>query len=457
MHGEQLKLDLSIPNPKVSHDELHEDLTVAETCMAQPENKRLAEEEKLMEKICERENMLAAMKQVQRNKGSCGVDGMNVEQLHKYLKRNWPQLRNVLLEGTYKPQVVKAVEIDKPGGGKRRLGIPVVVDRMVEQAILQQVSPLWEPSFSKHSYAFMRGRSQHQAVAEAQGFIRQGYTWCVDIDLSKFFDRINHDRLMSRLSMKIKDKRLLKLIGGFLRAGILVDGVVIPTDQGTPQGSPLSPLLSNVVLDELDKELEHRKLHFVRYADDCNIYVGSKRAAERVMRSIRKFITHKLKLKVNDEKSAVGQPWNRKFLGFTFRDEEQHRSCVSSKSIKEFKRHVRELTGRCRGRSVDQIIGELSTYLRGWLSYYGRCGFRTQFKDLDAWIRRRLRALYWKQWKTPKRRLKELLARGVNYELARNTSGSGKGPWAMSRTKALSYAFPNAYFRASGLFFLNIF
>lgn len=457
MRGEQLKLDFGISDTVVSHGELHDDLRVAETGMAQTGNENLAEEEKLMEKICERENMIAAMKHVQQNKGSCGVDGMKVDQLHKYLQVHWPKLRKELLEGTYKPQVVKAVEIGKSGGGKRRLGIPVVVDRMVEQAILQQVGPLWEPTFSKDSYAFMRGRNQHQAVRKAKSYIMEGYTWCVDIDLSKFFDRINHDRLMYRLAIIIKDKRLLKLIGGFLRAGMLVDGVVVSTEQGTPQGSPLSPLLSNIVLDELDKELEHRGLRFVRYADDCNIYVKSKRAAERVMKSIRKFITGKLKLKVNDEKSAVDRPWNRKFLGFTFRDEEQHRSCVSPKSIKEFKRRVVELTGRSSGRSVNQTIDELSTYLRGWFSYYGRCEFRNQFKDLDSWIRRRIRAIFWKQWKTPKRRLSELLARGVKYELAKNTSGSGKGPWAISRSNALSYAFPNAYFRASGLFFLNLF
>ena len=302
----------------------------------------------------------------------------------------------------------------------------------------------------------MTGRNQHQAIATAKRFITEGYTWVVDIDLAKFFDRINHDQLVSRLSTRIKGKRVLRLVGEFLRAGMMKDGVVIPTEQGTPQGSPLSPLLSNRVLDELDKELERRNLRFVRFADDCNIYVGSKRAAERVMRSITKFITNTLKLQVNEAKSAVERPWTGTFLGFTFRNEEQLRSAISKAAIRKFKGRVRELTGRCIGQDMDRIVKDLSTYLRGWAGYYEKCEFKQTFVDLDRWIRRRLRAIYWKQWKTPRKRFKELRSRGVSYELARNTSGSGKGPWPISRGQALSYALPNAYFRKCGLFFLYV-
>ena len=453
---EQLELDFEYSKPDKNHSESYGDKKVTETSGAQTQFENLAEGQRLMECICEYENMVEARKRVRRNKGAAGVDGMTVNQLESYLKQNWPQLQEEMLKGTYRPQPVNAIDIPKPNGGKRRLGVPVVVDRMVEQGVLQQIRPMWEPTFSEHSYGFITGRNQHQAIAKARRFIQEGYTWLVDIDLSKFFDRINHDRLIARLSAKVKDKRVLRLIGKFLRAGIMVDGVVIQPDQGTPQGSPLSPLLSNIVLDELDKELEHRGLRFVRFADDCNIYVRSNRSAQRVMKSIRKFITKKLKLKVNDDKSAVDRPWNRKFLGFTFRNEEQYRSSVSKQSIKEFKRRVRELTGRSIGRNINRIIEDVSVYLRGWYSYYGRCEFRQTFTDLDRWIRRRLRALYWKQWKTPKKRFKELRARGVSYEFAKNTSGSGKGPWAISRCRALSYALPNAHFRATGLFFLNV-
>ena len=412
--------------------------------------------QRLMEAVCETGNLKRALRRVKANRGGPGVDGMRVDQLAQYLIEHWGEIRGQLLSGTYKAEPVRRVEIPKPDGGKRVLGIPTVLDRFVQQAMLQVLQKQWEPTFSIHSHGFRPGHSQHGAIAEAQQYLAEGYGWVVDLDLEKFFDRVNHDRLMSRLAGRISDKRMLRLIGGFLRAGVLEGGLVSPSEEGTPQGGPLSPLLSNIVLDELDQELERRGHRFVRYADDCNIYVRSERAGKRVMEHITRFITRKLKLRVNEKKSAVGRPHERKFLGFSFTREEKPRRTIAPKSIQRAKNRLRELTRRKRGGNLKVIVEELNRYLTGWLGYYGFSETRTALRDLDRWLRRRLRSLQWKRWKTPKKRYRELRHRGATHELARNTASSGKGPWPLSASKALSFALPNAFFDSLGLFRLSV-
>jgi len=402
--------------------------------------------QRLMEAVCETENLKRALRRVKANGGSPGVDGMRVDQLGRYLIGHWAEIRGQLLSGTYKAEPVRRVEIPKPDGGKRALGIPTALDRFVQQAMLQVLQEQWDPTFSTHSHGFRPEHSQHGAIAEAQGYLAEGYGWVVDLDLEKFFDRVNHDRLMSRLSERVSDKRMLKLIGGFLRAGVLEGGLVSPSEEGTPQGGPLSPLLSNIVLDELDKELERRGHRFVRYADDCNIYVRSERAGKRVMEHITRFITRKLKLQVNAKKSAVGRPHERKFLGFSFTREEKPRRTIAPKSIQRAMNRLREITRRKRGGKLELIVEELNRYLRGWLGYYGYSETTTPLRDLDQWLRRRLRSLLWTRWKTPNKRYRELRARGVSAELAGQTASSGKGPWRLGASKALSFALPNAFF-----------
>jgi RNA-directed DNA polymerase len=345
------------------------------------------------------------------------------------------------------------VEIPKPDGGVRKLGIPTVLDRLIQQTVMQVLQSRWEPTFSKASYGFRPRRSQHQAIAEAQRHGRAGYLWVVDMDLEKFFDRVNHDKLMATLAKRITDKRMLRLIGAFLKAGVMEDGLVSSTEEGTPQGGPLSPLLSNIVLDALDKELERRKHRFVRYADDCNIYVRSKKAGERVMESVSKFITEQLKLKVNAAKSAVGRPWERKFLGFklviTFHGAIARG--IAPKAIERMKERIRELTRATKGRSVQQIIGTLRVYLRGWGGYYGYCQTTEVLEDLDQWIRRRIRCYYWRQWKRGRKRYAELRKRRVSKLAARKLAGSNRGPWRLSRTPQIHQALPNSFFDSLGL------
>jgi RNA-directed DNA polymerase len=404
-----------------------------------------------MEAIVERDNLREALAQVKRNKGAAGVDGMSVDALAPHLKEHWPAIRAQLLEGTYKPQPVRRAEIPKASGGTRSLGIPTVLDRFIQQAVLQVLQAEWDPTFSEHSFGFRPKRSAHQAVARAQELIASGHGIVVDIDLEKFFDRVNHDILMGLVAKRVVDKRVLKLIRGFLTAGVLMDGLVGPTEEGTPQGGPLSPLLSNLMLDVLDKELERRGLNFVRYADDCNVYVRSQRSGERVMASIEKFLLKRLKLRVNKAKSAVARPAKRKFLGFSFTSGRKPRRRIAPQSLARFRSRVRELTRRTRGSSLAQIIKELSVYLIGWRGYFGFCETPSVLHELDKWPRRRLRAIVWKQWRSGPTRFVELRRRGVGPALAAKTAGSPRGPWRLSNSPALSMALPNAFFKSLGL------
>jgi RNA-directed DNA polymerase len=404
-----------------------------------------------MEAVVERNNLLKALEQVQRNKGGPGIDGMTIGKLAPYLKEHWPAIRAQLLDGSYKPQPVRRVEIPKASGGTRALGIPTVLDRFIQQAVMQVLQADWDPTFSAHSFGFRPGRSAHQAVARAQEFIASGHGIVVDLDLEKFFDRVNHDILMGLVAKRVTDKRILKLIRGFLTAGVLIDGLVGPTEEGTPQGGPLSPLLSNLMLDVLDKELEKRGHRFVRYADDCNIYVRSQRAGERVMAGIEQFLAKRLKLKVNKAKSAVAAPQARKFLGFSFTIGKSIKRRLAPQTVVRIKERVRELTRRTRGRSLAQIIEELARYLTGWRGYFGFCETPSVLRDLDQWIRRRLRAIAWKQWKRGRTRFAELTRRGIDRDLAAQTAGSPHGPWRISKSPALHLAFSNTAFIALGL------
>jgi len=422
-----------------------------ESPMAGRDTESLASTERLMEEVCERENLKQALKRVRENRGSPGIDGMTVGELPGHLKEHWAVIREQLLSGTYRPVPVKRVGIPKPDGGTRHLGVPTVLDRFIQQAVLQVLQRRWDRTFSEHSYGFRPGRSAHQAVAQAQRHMHLGYTWVVDIDLEKFFDRVNHDRLMGRVAQRVADKRLLKLIRAYLNAGVMEDGLVSPTPEGTPQGGPLSPLLSNLVLDELDRELERRGHRFVRYADDCNIYVRSRRAGQRVMESIRGFIARKLKLKVNDAKSAVARPQERKFLGFSFTYAPRPRRRVASQALERFKRRVRELTRRTRGVSLERRVKDLAVYLRGWGGYFGFCETPSVLKELDSWTRRRLRCAVWEQWRSRRRRYAELRKRGVDARTAAQTAASGHGPWRLSRSVVLGVALPAAYFGSLGL------
>ena len=422
-----------------------------ESLRAASEPESPARTDRLMEVVCERENLKEAVRRVKANKGSAGVDGMTVDQLTDYLKQHWPAIGAQLLEGTYQPRPVRRVEIPKPDGGVRKLGIPTVLDRFVQQAVMQVLQRQWDPTFSNHSYGFRPQRSAHQAVARAQQNISEGFRWVVDLDLEKFFDRVNHDKLMGQIAKRVEDKRLLKLIRAFLNAGVMENGLVSPSVEGTPQGGPLSPLLSNLVLDELDRELERRGHRFARYADDCNIYVRSEQAGRRVMESITRFITEQLKLKVNETKSAVARPQQRKFLGFSFTDGPELRRAIAPKALERFKDRIREITCRAKGVSIESTIKELARYLVGWRGYFGFCETPEVLVYLTRWVRLRLRCALWRQWKTARRRRAALIGLGVRPVLASNTAGSGRGPWYLSRSKALSVGLSNAYFKSLGL------
>jgi RNA-directed DNA polymerase len=422
----------------------------AEPPTAKPALESPASAEQLMEEVCDRENLTRAWKRVRGNKGSPGVDGMTIDDAKDYLREHWPSIRLQLLKGAYQPQPVKRIEIPKPDGGIRKLGVPTVVDRLIQQALLQVLQERWDPTFSEHSYGFRPGRSAHQAVAQAQRYIAGGYSYVVDFDLEKFFDRVNHDSLMARVAARVSDKRVLKLIRAFLNAGVMEDGLVRPVDEGTPQGGPLSPLLSNLVLDDLDKELERRGHRFCRYADDCNIYVRSCRAGERVMASISRFLTKKLRLKVNETKSAVARPEQRKFLGFSIANDGSERR-IAPKALDKFKAQIRDMTRRTRGLSLAQMIEELKPYLIGWRGYFGFCQTPRVLTNLEAWIRRRLRSYLWRQWQNGHNRFTELRRRGVAKFPAAVAAGSPTGFRRMSGHPAVQQALRNPYFDSLGL------
>ena len=423
----------------------------AEACTARTSLERPAVAGPSMEAIVERENLKKALARVTRNKGAAGIDGMPVGELPAYLKEHWPTIRVQLLEGTYKSQPVRRVEIPKTSGGTRPLGIPTVLDRFIQQAVMQVLQADWDGTFSETSFGFRPGRSAHQAVERAQAYIASGHGFVVDIDLEKFFDQVNHDILMGLVAKRVADKRLLKLIRGFLAAGVMDGGLVSPTEEGTPQGGPLSPLLSNLMLDVLDKELEKRGHRFVRYADDCNIYVRSQKAGERVMAGIEKFLDKRLKLKVNKAKSAVAKPSVRKFLGFSFTCGKESRRRIAPQAIARFKARVRELTRRSCGQSLVQIVKKLSTYLVGWRGYFGFCQTPSVLRAFDEWIRRRLRAIAWTQWKRGPARFAELRRRGVGRELAAKAAGSPRGPWRLAQSPALTKALPTRLLGSLGL------
>ena len=421
-----------------------------EACVARADTERPAVGP-TMEEVLEPGNLKKALERVRRNKGAPGVDGMTVEELGDQLREQWPGIRAQLLEGSYRPQPVRRVEIPKASGGKRPLGVPTVLDRLIQQAVGQVLGKRWDSSFSESSYGFRPGRSAHQAVRSAQEHIRADYRIVVDLDLEKFFDRVNHDILMGLVSKRVEDKRILKLIRGYLNSGVLEGGLVSPTEEGVPQGGPLSPLLSNLMLDVLDKELERRGHRFVRYADDCNIYVRSWRAGKRVMEGIEEFLAKRLKLVVNTAKSSVDRPWRRSFLGFSFTSGETPKRRVAPKALGRFKQRVRKLTRCVRGASLSEVIKELSRYIVGWRGYFGRCETPGVLGEVDKWVRRRIRALVWRQWKRGRTRYKALRRLGVGKELAARAAGSARGPWRVSMSPALSIALPNASLARLGL------
>lgn len=405
----------------------------------------------LIERMLERGNMLRALQAVTANGGAAGVDGMEVGELRNHLQTHWAETKGQILNGSYEPRPVRRVDIPKPGGGTRMLGIPTVLDRLIQQAIHQTLGPLWEPGFSPHSYGFRPGRSAAQAVKAAQGHVNTGKRWVVDMDLEKFFDRVNHDVLMARVARRVKDRRLLGLIRRYLRSGIMQEGLVAPRSEGTPQGGPLSPLLSNILLDDLDKELERRGHHFCRYADDCNVYVSSRRAGERVMASLTTYLREKLRLRVNPKKSAVDRPWKRKFLGFSMTIQKVSRIRVAPQAVERFKEDLRAKFREGRGRNLKAFLESLKPKLRGWASYFSVAETRNVFEDLDQWIRRRLRCLEWRKWKRPWTRLQRMTALGLDRERARASAFNGRGPWWNAGASHLNTALPTSYFRKLGL------
>lgn len=405
----------------------------------------------LMEQILSRENLLTALKRVERNKGSHGVDEMPVQNLRRHVLQHWQTMKMELLEGTYKPQPVRRVEIPKPDGGLRLLGIPTVTDRFIQQAIAQVLTSIYDPTFSDYSYGFRPRRSAHDAVRRAQGYIQEGNRWVVDIDLEKFFDKVNHDKLMGILAKRIEDKRLLKLIRNYLKSGIMINGIVTTSEEGTPQGGPLNPLLSNIVLDELDKELENRGHKFARYADDCNVYVKTKKAGNRVMSSVTRFIEGKLKLKVNLNKSAVDRPWKRKFLGFSFTNGKEPKVRIAKESVKRMKNKIREITSRKKPYSMDYRIKKLNQYLMGWCGYFALADTPSNFRNFDSWIRRRLRMCSWKDWKLPRTKVRKLIGLGVPAGKAYEWGNSRKSYWRVSRSPILNRALGNSYWNSQGL------
>ena len=416
-------------------------------CGAQPKSGR----DQLMSRVVERGNMQLAYSRVMKNRGAPGIDGMRCEDLKAWLKVNWSQVKRALLIGAYRPQSVRRVDIPKPQGGVRTLGVPTVVDRLIQQALHQAMQPLFEPTFSQSSYGFRPGRSAQQAVAKAAEYIRGGKRWVVDMDLEKFFDRVNHDVLMARVARQVQDPKVLRLIRRFLQAGMMANGVETPRDEGTPQGGPLSPLLSNILLTDLDRELEKRRLSFCRYADDCNIYVSSQRAGQRIMEGAKGFLANRLKLTVNEAKSAVARPWERKFLGYSVTNRQSNKIRIAKQSIERLMDAVRKLCMEGRGRSLPHTIEKLNPILRGWMNYFSLTQSRRPIENLDAWVRRRLRCVLWRQWKAPKTRESRMLALGLDAQRAWKSSVNGRGPWWNAGAKHMIAAVPPKYFTQLGL------
>src|SRR5581483_9568135 len=423
----------------------------ASSATAGPPPTRPEAEVRLMEEILSRDNMMAALRRVMANKGASGVDGMPVEQLRAYLTAHWPRIKEDLLAGRYRPAPVRGVEIPKPGGGKRLLGIPTVLDRLIQQAMHQMLMPLFDPGFSNSSFGFRPGRSAHQAVLAVRSQMAAGRRWVVDIDLEKFFDRVNHDVLMARVARKVADKRVLRLIRRYLQAGLMLGGLAMARREGTPQGGPLSPLLSNILLDDLDKELERRGHAFCRYADDCNIYVWSRRAGERVMASVSRFLTERLRLAVNLAKSAVDRPWNRTFLGYSVTAHKEPRLRVAATSVGRLRDKLRGLFRQGRGRSVGRTVETLAPLLRGWMQYFGLAQAKGVFEELDGWLRRKLRCILWRQWKRPRTRAQRLMQRGLDEARAWASANNGRGPWWNAGASHMNDAFRKTFFDRLGL------
>src|SRR4029077_4439966 len=406
----------------------------------------------LLDEILQPEKLLEAQRRVEQNKGAPGVDGMTVEQLGAYLEEHWPRIEGEMRSGRYQPQPVRKVEIPKHGGGgTRTLGIPTVLDRLIQQALLQGLQPIFDPTFSDASYGFRPGRSTHQAVLRARAYIAEGRTWVADLDLEKFFDRVNHDVLMARVARRVKDKRVLRILRRYLQAGMMEGGLVSPREQGTPQGGPLSPLLSNVLLDELDKELEKRGHCFVRYADDCNVYVKSEAAGRRVMASLERFLRTRLRLRINPEKSAVARPWERKFLAYTVTRNKKPKLKVAPQAVKRLKEKLRPMLSAGRGRALRQTILWLNPVLLGWRQYFRLAEVKSAFSELDEWIRRKLRVNVWRQWKSARIRFRQLLRRGIARDLAAKAAFGGRGPWHNARCTPMIQAVPTAELRRQGL------
>lgn len=410
------------------------------------------EAQELLEQIVAPENMRRAWKQVRRNKGAPGVDGRTIDETASLLRNHYEEIKERLLNGTYQPNPVQRVEIPKPGGGVRKLGVPTVLDRMIQQAVYQVLSPLFEPGFSETSYGFRPGRSAHDAVLKARDYQRDGKRWVVDMDLKAFFDEVDHDILMGRVRRKVKDQRVNRLINLYLKAGVLTPDGLETTEKGTPQGGPLSPLLSNILLDDLDKELERREHRFCRYADDCNIYVSSQRSGERVLASVSRYVEEKLKLKVNTQKSAVDRPWRRSFLGYSFTHHRNPKIRVPAKSVKRFRQKLKELFRMGRGRNLRRFINEtLNPVLRGWINYFRLSETKGFAEELDGWVRRRLRLILWRQWKRWRTRYKRLVVRGLAEARAHKSAGNGRGAWWNSGASHMNDAFRKKYFDQLGL------
>ena len=422
------------------------------SCSPSGKDNSVAQDQHLIEELIERENLNRAWKQVRRNRGSPGVDGRDMEQSKAYLKEHWERIESHLLAGDYRPKPVKRLEIPKPGGGTRRLGVPTILDRFIQQAALQVLTPIFEPHFSEHSYGFRPGRSAQQAVKVAKRYQQSGKGWVVDLDLKAFFDEVNHDLLMARVRRQVKDKRMLKLIRAFLNSGVLINGIPEKTDKGTPQGGPLSPLLSNIMLNDLDHELEKRGHCFCRYADDCNIYVSTERSGERVLESIMDYVEGKLKLKVNRAKSAVDRPWRRTFLGYSFTAGKEPKVRVPKKSVQKIKSKIKQRCRKGKGQNLKRFIVEtLNPVLRGWTQYFGLSETKTFARDLDEWIRRRLRNILWRQWKKPKTRERKMRELGIDSHRAWRSSVNGHGPWFNSGASHLNQAVPKSLLKDWGL------